>query len=644
VEGERIRTNLQVKSFMERKTCMVRLRNFLNLLGRKSIPISAVVRRLENSAAGGFKLISPFHVVQNLFDVQEVIEKIPLAKFAKVGGLQREGLDSQVLQSMKPLLQTQLLSARDTDAPGRLQFQLPAPTAAKYCLFTNEGRKVLDNAARGEGARYSEVAEVDKLLVVHAVSAVVPVSRNNKNLLVPTKDQRRVLSFKSPLEIVLPKGSRLAIVNTSLFPSQTTRKKKGTKTSLDVHVTFEVVGGEQLSVKRRELRQQLETKPGLTVSAPAMSGEVTTFRALVCSDDVQEQLQNCKQNTEKMRQLKARLKRHFEASLENDRLKSIPTDLKFGRSQRTLKDMGLDGWDGVEYYDLNQPVSKLRREGHMYPGFGDLGIRSIGDFYSPGEARVYVIGRGKIAEWIGMHGRRIDKLCSQRDCKRNESNPAEKARLGELIRREHAELRKKRQRFYRSAAHFLAETFDFVALADLSTNALLTQPQISSFVKRRMGVLAIEEFRRLVCAACNGLTEQVKIVPKQDEACSTKALQCCHLCTPNCGAAKTVLCPFGCKVGQGQGHSTRTSQERDGGASRTLAAKCYMEPSVQALQRLCSHLRDKSCQVLEALEALHDVRLQDLAEVDHNKVKSVKKQLSSELRARYRKLLLEKLP
>jgi hypothetical protein len=78
----------------------------------------------------------------------------------------------------------------------------------------------------------------------------------------------------------LPKGSQLAIVNTFLFPSRTTRKKE-TKTSLDVHVTFEVVGGEQLSVKRRELRQQLETKPGLMVSAPALSGEVITFRALV---------------------------------------------------------------------------------------------------------------------------------------------------------------------------------------------------------------------------------------------------------------------------------------------------------------------------------------------------------------------------
>jgi hypothetical protein len=187
--------------------------------------------------------------------------------------------------------------------------------------------------------------------------------------------------------------------------------------------------------------------PGLTVSAPALSGQVTIFRALVCSDDVQEQLQNCKQNTGKMRQLKARLKRHFEAYLENDKLKSILTDLKFGRSQRTLKDMGIHGWDSVEYDDLNQPISKLRREGHMYPGFGDLGIRSTGDFYSPAEARVYVFGRGKIAEWIGMHGKRIDKLCSQRDGKRNEDNPEEKARLGELIRREHAELRKKRQRF-----------------------------------------------------------------------------------------------------------------------------------------------------------------------------------------------------
>ncbi len=140
------------------------------------------------------------------------------------------------------------------------------------------------------------------------------------------------------------------------------------------------------------------------------------------------------------------------------------------------------------------------------------------------------------------HGKRIKRIRSERD---RTSDAARKSVWASTCDENRRNIEQNCQRFHRSAALFLAETFDFVTLSDLCTDGLLKQPRISTFVKRRMGVLAIEEYWSLVCAACDVLTEHVKTFPSKTRLAPRRRSSAENCVLPICRAAKTVFCPFG---------------------------------------------------------------------------------------------------
>lgn len=156
--------------------------------------------------------------------------------------------------------------------------------------------------------------------------------------------------------------------------------------------------------------------------------------------------------------------------------------MRLGKNQKTMKQLGLEGWLGVEFYDLGPEACNFAFScaSHKMPVFLDLNMRTVADGYSPGDKRVYVFGRGFTASLVALD-KQIARLQSQHDLA---TNADEKARVKEKMAQLSLTKKQKRRRFYTSAAQFLVGVFDFVAVSDLSAAALKKQPNIAKRLAR----------------------------------------------------------------------------------------------------------------------------------------------------------------
>jgi hypothetical protein len=372
---------------------------------------------------------------------------------------------------------------------------------------------------------------------------------------------------------------------------------------MDVHTRFLMVNRQDdpyRDTDRRALRaiSKAQSPP----SAPVADGVgcvqvpdgVTTCRQVEQSALVQNLLQTRKNK----RAVAAAATRAFDAMQKGDTIRSIPGNLKLGKNALTMKELGLEGWLGVEFYELGPdsgpfPCASGEPE---HPIFLGLNLRTVADGYSPADKKVYVFGRGLTAA-LAAYDAHISRLQSQWAKATNEEQKQEIN--AEMIAIRTAK-ENKRRRFYQSAARFLSGVFDYITLSDLSANAIKKQPDTSKKVKRDFGTVAIEDFRRFVCAAAAAITPAMRAqcVAKLVEDNSTKTLQCCKFGSPCVRGSKTVICVFGCRHQDGQA----ASQDRDGGAGRNQACYAYTIPSDSVFWYMYDQIKTNHVHALEVLE------------------------------------------
>jgi hypothetical protein len=436
------------------------------------------------------------------------------------------------------------------------------------------------------------------------------------------------------MELIVPKDSQIYVGAGTLFPQKVQRsiegEIEGETYRLDVHLAFGIINRKDNpyeDVNRAELRKAskprivetptaenksaVPTPTAATPSPPTFTRQsYSNFRKFTNSDQVQSKLQGIEQEfvnrvgenekdlkwqkSKKIRRIATAATRFFNNAYtkkDDNFLRTIPSDMKLGKNEKTMEQMGLKDFLGVEFYTLqsSKPTkfNICNQEDHKWPAFLDLNIRSVADAYSPQDNRVYVFGRGLAAE-LAVYNKRISVLQGKLG---KEENQHCKTTLEKEMEQLATARTHKRRRFYQSAAQFLANVFGYIALSDLSASALKKQPNIGTKTKRDLGTVAIEEFRKLVLAASAALT------PRNRAACnyycnednSTKTLQCCKLGAPLVRWAKTVVCPFGCKDHQGK----PAAQERDGASGRNQAAGCYNTPPSKVLYKFAKQ-RDKS--------------------------------------------------